>query len=335
MTVRHELIVLPDDTAKPIVDAIDSARASLRIKMFLFSDPTLLDAVVRARRRGIRVRMMLNPARRSGEAENVDTRKTLVDAGVDVIDSNPAFDLTHEKSMVVDESVGFVKSLNWETRNLTVSRDYAVVTQSSEEVAEMIAGFEADWHRKPFKPREGSSLIWCSDNGRERIARFIDAAEHSLWLQNERYQDTVIIERLVRAARRGVRVHVLARAPHTLKKDKLLEGVGGLRIIHDVGAKVHRPKGLRLHAKMLLADGERAIIGSINLSPGSFDSRRELAIETDDPRVVSRLHDVVRDDWANSRKLDLTDEGLLADLEKRGKESAAGDLVLDAHPDER
>ncbi len=332
--IRHELIVLPDDTAKPIVDAIDSARASLRIKMFVFSDPTLLDAVVRARRRGVGVRIMLNPARRSGEAENVDTRKTLVDAGVDVIDSNPAFDLTHEKSMIVDDSVGFVKSLNWETRNLTASRDYAVVTRVAEEVDEMIAGFEADWHRKPFKPRDGSSLIWCRDNGRERIARFIDATKHSLWLQNERYQDTVIIERLVRAARRGVNVHVLARAPHTLKKDKLLEGVGGLRIIHDVGAKVHRPKGLRLHAKMLLADSERAIVGSINLSPGSFDSRRELAIETDDPRVVHRLHDVVRDDWQSSRKLDLTDEGLIADLEKRGKESAASDLVLDAHPDD-
>ena len=37
-----------------------------------------------------------------------------------------------------------------------------------------------------------------------RVARFIDAAEESLFLQNERYQDEVIIERLVRATRRGV-----------------------------------------------------------------------------------------------------------------------------------
>ncbi len=44
---------------------------------------------------------------------------------------------------------------------------------------------------------------------------------------------------------------------------------------------------------MLLADGERAIIGSINLAPGSFDSRRELAIEVDDKHIVDRLHEVV------------------------------------------
>ena len=327
--MSHSLIVLPDDTALPIVAAIDAAQKSLRVKMFLFSDPTLLDALKRARKRGVKVRVMLNPARRSGEEENVATRKALADADVEVADSNPAFELTHEKSMIVDEHTAFVKSLNWETKNLTETRDYAVVTRVADEVAEIIAGFEADWHRKPFDPGRESRMVWCSLNGRERIAHFIDSAKESLWLQNERYQDTVIIERLVRAVRRGVKVHVLARAPHTLKKDKLIEGVGGLRILQDVGAKVHKPKGLRLHAKMLLADGERAIIGSINLTPGSFDARRELAIETDDPVVVKRLREVAHKDWKSSKKLDLSDEGLLADLEKRHKEGA-DQLVLDA-----
>ena len=61
-------------------------------------------------------------------------------------------------------------------------------------------------------------------------------------MQNERYQDQVIIERLVRAVERGVKVHILARSPHTLKAEKLIEGVGGLRILQDVGAKVHTLK---------------------------------------------------------------------------------------------
>jgi phosphatidylserine/phosphatidylglycerophosphate/cardiolipin synthase-like enzyme len=325
--MSHSLIVLPDDTALPIVAAIDAAHKSLRVKMFLFSDPTLLAALVRARKRGVDVRVMLNPSRRSGEEENVATRKALNDAGVDVADSNPAFELTHEKSMVVDDHTAFVKSLNWETRNLTETRDYAVVTRVADEVAEVAAGFEADWHRKPFEPPQASRMVWCNANGRERIAHFIDDAKDTLWLQNERYQDTVIIERLVRAVRRGVKVHVMARPPHTLKKDKLIEGVGGLRILQDVGAKVHKPKGLRLHAKMLLADSERAIVGSINLAPGSFDARRELAIETDDPVVIKRLHDVAHKDWRSSKKLDLSDEGLLADLAKRNM--SADKLVLD------
>ena len=226
--------------------------------------------------------------------------------------------------MVIDDATGFVESLNWEPRDLTETRDYAVVTTHGIEVAEMVKCFDADWAHKKFHEDPTSRLIWCPNNGRERIAEFIDSAKDTLWLQNERYQDAVIVERLVRAIERGVHVHIMARPPHTLKKDKLVEGVGALRIMHDVGAKIHRLKGMKLHGKMLLADEKRAIVGSINLSPGSFDARRELAIETDAHHVVHRLLHTCHHDWEHSREIDLTNEGLLADLEKRNE---AGDAA--------
>jgi phosphatidylserine/phosphatidylglycerophosphate/cardiolipin synthase-like enzyme len=326
--MSRSLIVLPDDSARPILDVINHASKSIRVKMFLFTDQAILQAVIAAQKRGVNVRVMLNPARRSGESENDDTRQLLKSAGVSVLDSNPAFDLTHEKSMVVDDETAFVMSFNWEPKDLTETRDYAVVTGSQHEVSEVMECFDADWDRKPFRPEENSHLIWCVGNGRERIGRFIDEAKRTLWLQNERFQDPAIIERLVRAAGRGVKIHIMTRPPHKLKKEKLLEGVGGLRILDDVGVKVHRLKGLKLHAKLLLADNVRGIVGSINLAPGSFDSRRECAIEVRDENVVDRLHDVTHADWKNSHPLDLTDEGLLAELEDYD-EHAAEDLALD------
>ena len=149
--MSRSLIVMPDDSAQPILEAIAAAKKLLRIKMFLFSDPALLAAVIAAQKRGVNVRVMLNPARRGGEPENEATRKKLEKAGVEVIDSNPAFAVTHEKSMVVDGEMAFVKSLNWETRNLTETRDYAVITRHDDEVREIIDCFEADWHRKKFE----------------------------------------------------------------------------------------------------------------------------------------------------------------------------------------
>jgi len=325
------LLVLPDDTARSLIDALTAAQQAINIRMFLFTDPDMLAAVQAAQARGVKVRVMLNPQRRDGTSDNEDTRQALLAAGVEVRDSSPAFAVTHQKSMVIDGKTGFVESLNWETRDLTQTRDYAVVLDDPLEVAEMQRCFDADWTQTAFKPDPKSRLIWCPDNGRPRIAAFIDSARSSLWLQNERYQDTVIIERLVRACARGVSVRIMARPPHNLKKDKLIEGVGGLRIMRDVGAKVHRLKHLKLHGKMLLADEERAIIGSINLAPGSFDERRELAIETDAPEVIARLKEVTRRDWENSSMLDLSDEGVLADLAKRHQEhKGAKQLALKA-----
>ncbi len=97
--------------------------------------------------------------------------------------------------------------------------------------------------------------------------------------------------------------------------------------MEDVGIKVHKLKHLKLHGKMLLADHSRAIIGSINLAPGSFDSRRELAIEVHSDEVVERLTKIAHHDWEHSHHLDLTDEGLLKELEEH-KIDAANELAI-------
>src|SRR5262245_9011265 len=88
---KRRLIVLPDESAKPFLTTINAAKKSLRIKMFVFSDPTLLKAVVAAHERGVKVWVMLNAARRSGEDDNKVARGMLEKAGIKVADSNPEF----------------------------------------------------------------------------------------------------------------------------------------------------------------------------------------------------------------------------------------------------
>ena len=235
--MSHRLIVLPDDGADAIIDPIRAARRTLNIRMFLFTDPSLLDAVIAARHRGVHVRVMLNPARRDGTSDNEVAREALLAAGVSVRDSSTEFAVTHQKSMVIDNELGFIESLNWETRDLTETRDYAVETTNAVEVEEMVRCFDAGLGRAAVRAGAGLEPDLVSDEGRQRIADFIDSAKETLWLQNERYQDMVIIERLVRAARRGVRVRIMSRALHKLKS-KIFEGVSGLRIVHDVSTVV-------------------------------------------------------------------------------------------------
>jgi cardiolipin synthase A/B len=326
---HRSIIVLPEDSIIPLIHAITGARNSIHIKMFIFTEPALLHSVIAAAHRGVKVKVMLNPARSNGESPNEESKVQLVEAGVIVKDSSPEFKVTHEKSMVIDENIAYIQSLNWSPRHLKETRDYCVVTTHPREVAEILECFECDWDRIEFSPGETSHLIWCKGNGRARLAHFIDNAKHSLFIQNDRYQDLVIIERLIRAAQRGVKVHVMSPPPHSLKFDKLVEGVGGLRVLHDVGIKIHNLTDRVLHAKLLFADGKRAIIGSINLTTGSFDDRRELAIELSDDAIIERLEKVAHHDWKHSYKLDLSDKGLLEDLENRGS-GGAEKLVLNA-----
>src|ERR1700742_2463089 len=110
--LKRQLIVMPDDGIQPLLTAIGSAGKSLEIKMFLFSEARLIDAVIEAHRRGVKTRVMLNPHRRSGESDNDATSDMLADAGVEVRATDPDFQITHEKSMVIDEQAAYIKSLN-------------------------------------------------------------------------------------------------------------------------------------------------------------------------------------------------------------------------------
>ena len=97
----------------------------------------------------------------------------------------------------------------------------------------------------------------------------------------------------------------------------MLNGIASLRILDDVGVKVGH--GKHLHAKMMVADGESAVVGSINFSPGSFDDRRELAIEVGDMPILERLEATFERDWNHSHRVDLSKRGILKDLEHHGR----------------
>jgi len=80
---------------------------------------------------------------------------------------------------------------------------------------------------------------------------------------------------------------------------------------------------------MLLADGKRAIVGSINLAPGSFDERRKLAIEVSDNYIIKRLEHTFHHDWDHSHRLDLSDQGIIEEMEKHGRQDF-GSLALES-----
>jgi phosphatidylserine/phosphatidylglycerophosphate/cardiolipin synthase-like enzyme len=308
---------MPDDGIIPLVNAIEGATTSIDIKMFAFAHEILSGVIMTAHRRGVRVRVMLNPERRTGYADNSDSFVQLRAAGLEVKETNPIFEVSHEKTCVIDGKTAIVQSFNWLPEGLS-KRDYAITTNDPAEVADIMACFEADWTRDPFEAGCHPAVIWCRGNGRKIMGAFIDDAKTTLHIQNERFDDMTMLEHLVRAAQRGVRLHVLADLAHHFKPKKVLNGIASLRILADVGAKVHHIKGL--HAKMMLADGQRAIVGSINLSPGSFDDRRELALQTDTPEVIERLEKYFHHDWKHSHKVDLTDQGIVRDLERHHRD---------------
>jgi len=132
------------------------------------------------------------------------------------------------------------------------------------------------------------------------MAHFIDTAQHTLRVQHPKFVDAVILDRLLEARARGVDVRVLCGGRHGISEYDLLDTFSSLRILHRADIRVHKQHKLTLHAKLILADGERAVVGSMNIDRSAFDLRRELGAVVGSPAVVSRLHQVFHDDWEES-----------------------------------
>jgi len=51
------------------------------------------------------------------------------------------------------------------------------------------------------------------------------------------------------------------------------------------------------HAKLIVADERRALVGSMNIDRSAFDLRRELGMVVEAPDAVARLTETLQADW--------------------------------------
>ena len=303
--LRHhhqQLLVMPEDGAQAVVQLIDQARSELRLKQFKLQSEAIEQALQRAHQRGVLVRVMLNPHTSGGDRWNDEAFALLQGMGLDVSWTSDAFPVTHEKSLVIDQEAALIATFNLSDKYFTQTRDYGVVTYAKPVVDQVIAGFEADWNRQFFVPDLGVGLVWSSAHSRGQMARIIDLAKKSLWIQHPKFVDAVILDRIISARERGVKVRLLCGGKHGISDWDIYDTFSSLRVMERFGVKIRRQKHLKLHAKLILVDGCYAQTGSMNIDRSAFDLRRELGIESDSPAVVGRLAATFQADWDQAKK---------------------------------
>jgi phosphatidylserine/phosphatidylglycerophosphate/cardiolipin synthase-like enzyme len=81
-----------------IIDAIDGATTSIQMTMFHLTDQAVIQELVSAAQRGIKVQILLDPSN-----PNLSTTlATLKKSGIQANASSPCFNMTHEKAFVID-----------------------------------------------------------------------------------------------------------------------------------------------------------------------------------------------------------------------------------------
>jgi len=289
------LFIEPEAGEAPLLDALNGAQESIRLKVYLLTNPHIIEALKAAVQRGVSVRMILelNPY---GGAIDPNIVIDLRDHGVQLKGDSRVFNYTHEKSVVIDDEVAFIMTGNMTTSSFTANREYGIITRDPRDVAEIGAVFEADWAREGIDLSE-SRLIWAPDNARERILAFIDEAQSTLDIEQQNMQDPEVIEHIEAALRRGVRVRIISTPRYPIEEDMDEPGRDRLR---KAGALVRYLDDPYVHAKVFVIDGQRGFVGSENLTTNSLDFNRELGILFDEAEPVAQLAAQFAADWAKA-----------------------------------
>ena len=124
----------------------------------------------------------------------------------------------------------------------------------------------------------------------------IDAAERSVDAALYKFDEPSLLAAVERALQRGVRVRLLA--DETKANANSLVALAG-----KAGAEVKRWRAKRgkLHAKLMLVDGERAIAGSFNWTRSAARSNVELVLDFREPATVKRLAEGFEKLWDRGR----------------------------------
>ncbi len=124
---------------------------------------------------------------------------------------------------------------------------------------------------------------------------------------------------LMRAARRGVQVRLLLPARSDVPLVQLL-GRSYYGPLLRKGVEIYELEPEILHAKVMLIDGERTVVGSANFDQRSFHRNFEINLIIDDAAFSGQVKAMLLKDFADSRLISLDDHerrGLLVRLLER------------------
>ncbi|MEA3337137.1 MAG: phospholipase D-like domain-containing protein [Chloroflexota bacterium] len=293
-TSQLTLWIQPEAGVEPIVNALEGAETSIRMKLYNLTQPDVIQALKDAAGRGIDVQLMVETNPYGGGSTTALLIPELRGAGIQFKADPRTFRYLHEKSIVVDDAIAYVMTANMTSSAVTANREYIVRTTDPAQVDEIAAVFDADWEREAID-LDNSLLHWAPDNSRQRIIDLFDSARTSLWIEHQNLQDSEIVQHVADAARRGVEVRYIGSPRFPIDEDS---DEPGRERIRQAGAQVRYLDDPYVHAKVFVVDGKRGFVGSQNFTTNSLDNNRELGIDFADTEPVEQMVAQFESDWA-------------------------------------
>lgn len=255
----------------PLVQAIDNAQVSLDVAAYSMSLRSVRDALLRAQKRGVRVRMVM-------ESTNIGSAvpQALLDGGIPIIGDNRD-GLMHDKFVVIDRSEVWMGSMNFTTSGTYEDNNNLVRIHSSEMAEDYTVEFEEMFERdffgadaiaktpNPHLTIDGTMLeVYFSpdDKVAARIVELLRGAQHSITFMAFSFTASDFGKIISQKAKQGLEIHGV------MEQEQVKSNKGTQ---YSYFEKASLPVYIdgndgQMHHKVFIIDNEIVITGSYNFS---------------------------------------------------------------------
>lgn len=307
-TTNVTVIVEPNGQGgKEVVDAIKAATKSIEMTMYEINDSDVINALIARQKAGVTVRCVLDVANMSW---NMDAYTALTGAGVGVVWSSSTFTYTHEKTIVIDDKVAWIMTMNMNNSSPIQNREYLAIDSDPVDVAEAKAVFDADYAKMPITP--SGDLVVANANARLALYDLIATATTTLDIEGEEFSDSQqkgIVVGVNQALARGVKVRVIVAKdssplPAETQAIATVKGNGAQVVVSGPTSGNGSASNPYIHAKAILVDCNgtqcaRGFVGSENFSAGSLGYNRELGVIIGAPAELAKIKTAIDTDFAH------------------------------------
>jgi len=338
---RLDLLIDGQATFDAIFAAIDEAKESVWVQFFIIHDDilgrALADHLIAAARRGVECRVLFDQVGSKALPKSWSARLRAEGIHVERFTTNRQFGRrfqinfrNHRKLVIVDALVAFLGGLNVGDEYMGRSKKFGPWRDTHLRVeGPAVAGFQLsfleDWNYitgevppfrlpKPIVHPTPSPVVFPVASGPAEdwsicpavFLSVINSSTRRLWIASPYFvPGSPLFYALCHAAIRGVDVRVILpqMADHILP---WLSSFTYYPKLREAGVKIWRFQPGFMHQKVLLADEDISIVGSINLDYRSFMLNFELSAAVQDKNFADRIESMFLADFDRSAPEDLS-----------------------------
>jgi len=285
---------------KPLLDSlvtkIDNAEDRVYIEVYIFTEKRIRAAIKSAHNRWVDVKVILEKNPYLAPRLNDGVFNELKNIWIDIVWSDTKdYALNHSKLILIDDEV-VVSTWNMSYSTFAYNKDFFIITDDDIIRENLLFAFEKDFSWERISPYT-DNLVMSPSYSRAKFKKLFSAAESSIQMYFQYFQDDSLEAEFLSALDRGVGVEAIVSASYAERDAE------EIKILESKGVKIKYMSKPKMHAKAILIDKKYLFIGSINFSSYSLDSNREIGVLIKNPEIISKFLQVFEKDFQNSESV--------------------------------